>query len=423
MKNFFNYLVCISVLFLVGLSGATFYISMDIEKMFYKKELFTYGNNVVFYNKIISYKKGLFESNAVTEVKLLNFPTVIKMHHTILHGPIIFTKDSKKPIDFKFAIINSYIDKSANTAIPISFVISTVLNYKKEIESTTNSSFPKYEGRINSSFPKDANNLVQIANWLLESFIRITNNHVDFKCTASFSSALAKHLGDELVVEGVNIKVNQTAEGVDLGAAIKANQTVGSFESGEGNVAIDVKKIIQKQQETEITNLKLNETNTVKNKILNNSFDLDIEKIINKNEIYGPMHFKFLLENINLSQISNPQPELKPRSLRDLTASLAALLLKKPKLIIDNSYLSFPNGAIKVNLVLSFSELESNSNNISANADLMQRVGMDGEVSLTISKEVLKQMITKSIQNGLVMQMEYEKLDPQKKTTGIRYAG
>ena len=80
--------------------------------------------------------------------------------------------------------------------------------------------------------------------------------------------------------------------------------------------------------------------------------------------------------------------------------------------------MSLPQGAIKVNLALSFSERESNSNNISANAALpieMQRVGIDGEVSLTISKEVLKQMLTKSIQNGLVMQMEYEKLDPQKK--------
>jgi hypothetical protein len=126
--------------------------------MFYKKELFNYGNKIVSYKKIISYKKGLFESNAVTEVKLLNLPTVIKMHHTILHGPIIITKDPKKPIDFKFAIVKSYIDGSANTAIPTSFVISTVLNYKKEIESTINISIPKY-----------TDELFQIADWVLES--------------------------------------------------------------------------------------------------------------------------------------------------------------------------------------------------------------------------------------------------------------
>lgn len=380
MKKFFNYLVCISVLLLGGLTGATFYISMDIEKMFYKKELFAYDNKIVSYKKIISYKKGLFESNAVTEVKLLNLPTAIKMHHTILHGPIIITKDPKKPIDFKFAIVKSYLDESANTAIPTSFVISTVLNYKKEIESTINSSFPKY-----------TDNWTQIANLLLESFIHITNDYFDFKCTAAASSIQTNYLGNELVAEGI---------------ALKANQTVHSFDNGEGNVTINVEKIIQKQQETKITNLKLNTTNIFQNKLLNSSFDLDIEKITSKNEIYGPLHFKLLIENIDLSQISVPQP------------NYTSLLLKKPKLIIDNSYLSLSQGVIKVNLALSFSELESNSNNISANAALpieMQRVGIDGEVSLIISKEILKQMLTKSIENGLVTQMEYEKFDLQKK--------
>lgn len=193
MKKTFNYLVYISVLLLAGLSGATFYIAMDIEKMFYKKELFTYDNQIVSYKKIISYKKGLFESNAVTEVQLLNLPPVIKMHHTILHGPIIITKDPKKPIDFKFAIIKSYLDEPVNTAMPTSFVISTVLNYKKEIESTINSSFSKY-----------ADNLVQIANWLLESFIHIKNNYFDFKCTASASSMQTNYLGKELVAEGIS---------------------------------------------------------------------------------------------------------------------------------------------------------------------------------------------------------------------------
>lgn len=389
MKKFFSYLVYISVLFIVVLSGAAFYISTEIEKMFYKKELFTYDNTVIAYKKIISYKKGLFESNAVTEVKLLNLPTVIKMHHTILHGPIIITKDPEKPIDFKFAIIKSYIDETANTVIPSSFVILTVLNYKREIESTINSSFPKY-----------TDNWVQIANWLLESFIHITNDYFDFKCTASASSMQINDLGKELVAEGIAIKANQTMHGVD---------------NGDGNLTVNVEKIIAQQQEIKITNLKLNTTNSLQNKLLNHSFGLDIGEITNKSNMYGPLHFKLLIENIDLSEISVRPPNLENHHL---TKPYTALLLKKPKLIIDNSYLSLPQGTIKVNLALSFSELESNSNNIPPNAALpigMQGVGVDGEISLTISKEVLKQILTQSIQNELVTQMEYAKLDPQKK--------
>lgn len=398
MGKIFKFLIYTIILLLGSITGATFYISIDIKEMFYKKELFNYDNQIV-YEKIISYKKGLFESNAVTEVKLLNLPSVIKMHHTILHGPIIITKDPKKPIDFKFAIIKSYIDGSANTSIAKSLVISTVLNYKKEIESIINISIPKY-----------TDELLQIADVVLESFVRITNNYFYFKSTAAAASIKTNYLGNELAVEGVTIKVNQTGKST----AFKINQTINTIDNGEGNVTINAEKIIQKQQEINVTNFKLNITNIIKNKLLNNSFGLDIEKIINKNEIYGPLHLKILIENIDLSQISARKANLKNHNPNEM---YTALLLKKPKLIIDNSYLSLPQGDIKINLALSFSQIESHSKDAPDTTALPigMPVAIDGEISLTISKEILKEILRESIQKKLAIQIDYEKLDPSQK--------
>ena len=98
MKKFLNSIVAIFIFLGVSLLTVIFFISGETEGRFRSFVKFL-NNNEAISTEIVSFKKGLFTSEAITrsKPKFIKTESAIQIKHTIWNGPLIFTGSEVKP--------------------------------------------------------------------------------------------------------------------------------------------------------------------------------------------------------------------------------------------------------------------------------------------------------------------------------------
>ncbi len=365
---------------------ATYYVSGVVEEKFRKMELFLNETQVIS-SEIVSYDKGLFKSEVVTNIKfkLLHSVKLCQIKHTILHGPVIVTGDQKSPIELQLAIINSYpVEMLSSVNMP--FTARTVLNYQGKVESVV-------EGK---AFDIQRNQFkVTGSDW--KSSIHITPDWLSFKGHIIFPETIVHSMGMALIIK-------------DLGLNFDQNRSI--FGNWLGDVSFTLGGISQKEKSLDISNFQFKEKSVLQGEAINVVWGVDLEKVGIADVVYGPLHVKILADNVDAKALQ----ELSQTQKGNLTTekqedNFREFLLRRPKIMVDQSYLTLPQGSIRVDGELS---LGGPDVTVPLKKEALEQT-MDGKVSIVMPKEIFKQILASELQKEIAKQPDYEKMDDQKR--------
>ena len=322
MKKFISFIVIILVLAGIQL-GAMFYVSRDVEKKFRGVEDFLTENQFIS-AEVISYERGLYKSEAITQTKLkyLGIEQPIKIKHTIYTGPIIMGANDKSPVDFKLAIIKSEpLDLPPDLKLPFS----------------THTEF-SYTGAIDSISKGDAFNLkspqMQISGLSWASNSHMSGDWQALKADVVIPEVLYQGLGMMLTIKNTQLHFDQSR--IEYGIWV-------------GDASLKVGSIFQKEPLIDISDVFLNESSVLKDKAIDFTWDINFQKAVYITDAYGPINVKAHAFNIDPEALSAFSKVNFGGAEIPQDKYYQKLLLRSPKFSVDPSLVTIPQGKVNFN--------------------------------------------------------------------------
>lgn len=391
MKKLFFVLLSFILALVAIESGAAYFFGLEAKKNFYNMEAFLSHNHFVSY-EVISYDQGIFKSEAVTKVKLkfLDDPNnLIKVKHTILHGPIILGASREKSLDFQMSVI-----KSEPMEMPapyrLSFVSQTIFKFNKEVEThTTGEAFNI----------KDPAFQISSSAWSSDS--NITNNWSTIKGQFVLPELTVSVLGMPINIKDIKFQFDQHRS-----------------ESGEwlGDVSFNMGDALQKDQAAEIANLQVKEGAVLENQVLNITWGLELGKAILSNVVYGPIHFNLQILNIDpegLKLLAVLKGDAVDKKIEE--EAYLKILLKRPTIIIKSTSITLPQGNIIVDAQLSVGGPDIT---LPLNQEMVATT-IDGYCHAIVPKEILQQGLLTGLTQEMLKDPAYQAMTAEQKKEAL----
>lgn len=379
MKKLTSSIIGVVVALAILDGGASYYIGIKGKARFEQLIAFANENHGPFY-QILSYQRGIFKSEVITEINFLNVAQT-KIKHTIYHGPIIIGASKSKPLNMQLAVIRSEpIEMSPTLNIP--FTAYTIFKFNGLTKTeTTGTAFEI----------KRPNYQITSPGWTTHS--KISKDLRQIEGDFSLPEITIQVMGMPVVLKDIRIHTKQNRESFDL--------WLGDFMFSMGDA-------LQKDQKIEISQLKLEIDAAPSNQAVNFTWGLDFSKLAMAALAYGPLHFKMEIANLDpegLKMMSAPQknigaksdPQVAIQEKARMEGALQKLLLKQPKLTILPGQITIPQGDIKVDAQLTVGGpdiiLPIDKDNILKT--------MDGYFHAVAPKDILRQGLTAGVMQEL----------------------
>ncbi len=383
MKKFFASIFLILGILLAIELGISYYVAGIVEQKF-KDSIDLLNGNDVFSIDLVYFRKGALRSTAVTHIRYKPFENAkpIEVKHVFYNGPLIFTPSSDKLFQFKMAIVNSTPGELPKS-VSLPFTSQAIIDYRGGIELTA------------------AGNAFSV-----------THNQYMIKGTGwSFRSLLDnqwQNLNSEVEFPGITVDLMGTNLNFQK---IKAtfDQTITSEGDWPGKISIAIDNISDKAFLFELSNVQFMVNETIKSELLDFGWNLGFESLKLANTPYGPLSLDLQLNHLAMVVLKKLSQKSSGEPISD--EMMSQLLQHSPEIIVNNASLSLPGG--QIDLSMNF-KVGGSDIKLPISKEMIENT-LEGDFSLSIPKDMLKEWLSANIIKELGQDVNYQKLDPDHK--------
>lgn len=373
--------------------GTRYVVSGKVKTEFESAENVV-NDNQFLSSKIISYNRGLFKSNAITEIrfKFLDPSPTILIQHTILQGPIIIDPEGKKPIDFKLAVVHSRPVNDSNTANvenPPTTLTTTTFGFTGDKTLVSEGSGFTIKG-----------NAVEIEAKGWSGQANISKKGTELSGSIEFPNLILQSSGANLELQAATLQFDQhrTEQGIWIG---KTNLSFGT--------------VLQKELNVAATKLTFSENSQLHDQVIDIAWTGGFEKADFSNGSYGPLRVQTEIKNIDpeaLKRFGSIKADATDEERQDI---MKRFLLKKPELIIKNSELTLPEGKMELNadFTVGGSEITTPLDKAEIEKTIM------GKVVAVIPKVIAKRILAINIAAELSNNEDFKAMTSEQKLSAI----
>lgn len=374
MRKFIPVIVLILLVVAIEL-GSTYYVGTLAEERF--RHTISLMNEMPGTKaEVVSYQRGFFNSQAKIVIAIFNQPFVILS--TVYHGPIIFKKSEKFPLQFHLAYVSNELE-TPQVKVPINWAMVFPFMGGAEMRSTS----PQYVSEQN-------NLIIKSTGW--NAVGKISKDWDDYTLDAKSPDFSMAYKGD---MEGPFLNV----QGIQVHSDYKKSE---NSKTTQFNYVFD--KIILSKQDVEINKLELQNEFVTNTDTINSLLKISLEGLIlSKNQTLGTQKIEVKIDNIDLNAMTTLLKTTQKRlTNEELRAVFNLLLQKRSKFSIVNSHVHLPNGSIILDAQMEV-----------GGQTLPDPMNID-EVIKTIDGKLFAR-ITKTLFQDLIAQMAAQELmkDPQ----------
>lgn len=364
--------------------GLTYYVSFETEKA-YNKTIQLINSSPNMSAKLISYQRGLFRAEALTEIKQGQDTYVLKDH--ILHGPIVF--DTTNPfIKFCIGLVHSQISPS-----PLNTPIEAELAFSYFGGATIKTSSQSF-------VYQDKDTILEGSGWKGRG-----------KINAKFDTYQFENSVPEMIIHNKSTP--------NSGTQIKNAKIAIEYHQGNKEDQFKITYIIDDARTLDqfaiLTNLHLTGNFTSNQETFDSNIQFNFDKINLQARALGPASISFKIENIDkkILELIARKATLQPSDQLDTDAIYTKALQRVISLTINELEINLPEGKLSLQ---SQAKIGSEMLTPPLTADKILQT-LKGKVTLSLPKELFNSFIDGYVKASLEKDPNYKNLLDAEKMT------
>ncbi len=322
----------------------------------------------------------MYKLEVITKIKAKHLPLPeLQINHTISNGPVIFSNPKEgKPFELALAIV-----KSSAIGLPsyinMPTVTKTVLDFQGNIDTVLQGKSFTIKRQLNE---------VSGTEW--QSSIHLNKDHSVYKLNINFPEIVAQSSGLTLLIKHV---------------ALDSHQTKSTYGNWLGDLSFLVGSAIEKTLGFEFSNLQLNGNSTIRNDVIDVTTKAELPKISISNVAYGPAIMNLKMLDLDAEAMHALQEIKSNGKIPDVV--LRKFLLRRPKLIIENT--QFPSSQGQINLQ---ADLAVGGEGLTDPIQMAAvRDTLDGKLMVLMPKDLFKMISGSVLTQTIKAEPEIQKLD------------
>jgi len=391
MKKMVSLLVILAILAV----GLPYFFGREAETQ-YRKYIDLISLNSSIPLKVSAYDRGIWSSKAITEIPV-GGPFILKFHHRVLHGPVMFDRTPGKPKGFQWgmALVASApnlmetqygeVHKAFGDEDPISW--KSLFAFNGNVQTFIHSPAKEYTAENGATI-----------NWQgLEGQFTTDLLLVTLKGKLNIPGLKAKSGVFDGGIQGFSLEVDEKRS--------ESNLWVGKVLMAVDNVLLN-----EPQKGFELTTIKIDGESSEQNRLFNVLWTFDLTRAVMPSGTYGPMEILVRLLNMD-SDAMNEIQHLSPGTAKTQEIPkpiIRKLLEKNPTLVIENSKLTLPEGDVLINAKFSM----GGANIPETFDDSIYLKTLNGDLDALLPKSLLEKAITQHVTMLLSQDPQYSSMLP-----------